>query len=237
MRKKRTLSCTIHVTIKTPKKIDSSSSSSSKSIKSKSSQDSISQLVKFNSFVSSQKDLIIDHHRPVQHKNKKKIIRLCIIGLLVVIIISFLTILLIIFNKSQSKNKIRRNEVPPVLRWNRTGLALAGIVNQSGNANNQLNNPTDLVLDYENNLYVADTYNHRIQMFNRANLIGQTIAGNGSVGSTIFQLKFPHGLIIDSNRNLYISDTSNHRIIFWKHGDNYGQIIVGLTGTFHIHFH
>ena len=47
MRKKRTSSCTIHVTIKTPKKIDSSSSSS-KSIKSKSSQDSISQLVKFD---------------------------------------------------------------------------------------------------------------------------------------------------------------------------------------------
>ena len=53
----------------------------------------------------------------------------------------------------------------PVLRWNSTGITVAGIGGMPGNASNQFNSPTDVILDYANNLYIADYNNHRVQKY------------------------------------------------------------------------
>lgn len=47
------------------------------------------------------------------------------------------------------------------------GITIAGITSYNGNSSNLLNNPYSLALDSQLNLYVADTYNHRIQKFSR----------------------------------------------------------------------
>lgn len=44
---------------------------------------------------------------------------------------------------------------------------MAGTSGVAGNGNNQLNTPWDIVLDWANNLYIADYGNHRIQKFLR----------------------------------------------------------------------
>ncbi|CAF1579769.1 unnamed protein product [Rotaria sp. Silwood1] len=48
-----------------------------------------------------------------------------------------------------------------------TGRTIAGVTNTSGNSATLLYNPYSIGLDAQLNLYVADTYNHRIQTFKR----------------------------------------------------------------------
>jgi sugar lactone lactonase YvrE len=82
-----------------------------------------------------------------------------------------------------------------------------------------IDSPTGLALDSANNLYLADTHNHRIRRIDAATGIITTIAGTGTPGfsgdttaATAATLALPHGLTIDAAGNLYLADTQNHRI-------------------------
>jgi sugar lactone lactonase YvrE len=83
----------------------------------------------------------------------------------------------------------------------------------------QLNLPTALTLDASNNLYFADTGNHRIRKIVATSGIITTIAGNGTQGfsgdsgpATSATIDSPTGLALDASHNLYLADTHNHRI-------------------------
>jgi len=115
----------------------------------------------------------------------------------------------------------------PVLRWNSTGITVAGISGIPGSADNQLNVPYDIFLDYANNLYIADRGNHRIQKYLFGSSIGQRVAGNVTGGSSSDKLSAPSRVLVDSNENLYIADVHNHRIQFWLKGANFGTTIAG----------
>lgn len=118
----------------------------------------------------------------------------------------------------------------PVLRWNTTGITVAGVTGQTGNASNLLANPADVVLDWANNLYVVDSNNYRIQKYLFGSTIGQTVAGTGANGSTPSRLFGPTRLLLDTNENLYISDSYNSRVQFWSKGAVNGTTIAGVTG-------
>ena len=75
----------------------------------------------------------------------------------------------------------------------------------------QLYGPNGLYVDIHFNLYVADSANHRIQLFKFHKLNGTTVAGNGLSGS-IF-LAYPSGVILDADGYLFIVDLGNNRII------------------------
>lgn len=107
---------------------------------------------------------------------------------------------------------------------------MAGIVNNQGINNSQLNSPVDVVIDYARNLYIADRDNHRVQKYLLGSSIGQTVAGNGLKGSSQYQLNSPSRVLIDSNENLYIADMNNNRIQFWRNGAISGTTIAGTTG-------
>jgi hypothetical protein len=81
-----------------------------------------------------------------------------------------------------------------------------------------LDSPQGLALDTANNLYIADTHNHRIRRIDTTGII-TTVAGNGTQGfsgdtsaATYASLALPHGLSLDASGNLYLADTGNHRI-------------------------
>lgn len=83
----------------------------------------------------------------------------------------------------------------------------------------QLNLPTALALDAANDLYIADTGNHRIRKLNLATSIISTIAGIGTQGyagdngpAMSAAIDSPTGLAVDSVGNIYLSDTHNHRV-------------------------
>jgi Leucine-rich repeat (LRR) protein/sugar lactone lactonase YvrE len=97
----------------------------------------------------------------------------------------------------------------------------------------RLSNPSGLAVDSQNNLYIADTDNHRIRKVdNRGNIT--TVAGNGTKGysgdgdpAIAAKLNAPTGLEVDSTGNLFIADKDNHRI---RKVNNEGMIST-FTGT------
>ncbi len=58
-------------------------------------------------------------------------------------------------------------------------------------------------------IYVADSFNHRIQVFDYH---GNFIAAFGSYGTLLGQFRYPVGVAVDDSGNVYVSDTGNNRI-------------------------
>jgi uncharacterized protein YjiK len=94
----------------------------------------------------------------------------------------------------------------------------------------QLNAPRGIAVDAGGNLYIADTFNHRVRkVWARGGTIStamlalggtiSTVAGTGSAGysgdggsAVAAQLASPNGVALDAIGNLYIADTDNDRV-------------------------
>jgi len=144
----------------------------------------------------------------------------------ILIIIGIILIVLLIESIPSSKT----NSILPILRWNKTGITIAGTTGIAGNGSNQLNRPQDVVIDHAYNFYVADRLNHRIQKYCVGGLVGKIVAGNGTPGLSLNQLNIAPRVILDSNEDLYIADAANNRIQFWKNGATSGTTLAGWTG-------
>lgn len=116
-----------------------------------------------------------------------------------------------------------------LLRWNTTGITIAGDLNAISATADYLNNPIGMVFDSSDILYVTDSNNHRIQQFSPGNMTGKTVAGqsNGIFGLIADRLNVPNDVAIDSNGNLYVVDTSNHRVQLWLANATSGITIAG----------
>ena len=98
----------------------------------------------------------------------------------------------------------------------------------------RLNYPFGVHLDASGNLFIADTYNHRIRKVNAKTGIITTVAGTGSKGffgdggpATSARLRYPFSLYVDSAGNIYIMDTYNYRV---RKVDAQTQIITTVVG-------
>jgi trimeric autotransporter adhesin len=76
-----------------------------------------------------------------------------------------------------------------------------------------------VTVDASGNVYIADTYNHRIRMVTKSTGIITTVAGDGARGynddggqATSASLNIPSGVAVDTSGNVYIADTDNNRI-------------------------
>ena len=79
----------------------------------------------------------------------------------------------------------------------------------------QLNNPTDISIDKDGNLYIADTWNYRIRKINTSGII-TSVAGNGIAGkigndgpATDAEIYYPYFLTVDSFGNIYVASPDN----------------------------
>lgn len=88
-------------------------------------------------------------------------------------------------------------EVPATATWGSLG-------DRSG----QLRAPKGLALDAQGNIYVADSQNHRVQVFDSS---GHFLRGWGE-GTRPGQFKEPWGIAVAQNGDVYVADTWNHRI-------------------------
>ncbi len=100
-----------------------------------------------------------------------------------------------------------------------TGIGGGSYSGDGGPATNaRLNNPWQIAMDYEGNLYIADLANSRIRKVNNTGIIS-TIAGTGTDGfsgdggqATAAQIYVPSGMVFDHSGNLYFADGNNERI-------------------------
>lgn len=90
---------------------------------------------------------------------------------------------------------------------------------------NDFTSPTYVAVDKNNNLYVADPQNGRIEVFDSTGAYTRQI---GTQGSGNGQLALPQGLAIDSLGNLYVADYNNNRIEVFDSTGTYSRQIGSL---------
>ena len=115
----------------------------------------------------------------------------------------------------RGNDRIRKVDAAGVI----STVAGRGSIGDGGAATGaRLRNPADVALDGYDNLYIADTVNHRIRKVDSGTGVITTVAGTGRLGSggdggaaTAVPLNNPYGVAVDGAGNLYIADSS-HRI-------------------------
>ena len=112
------------------------------------------------------------------------------------------------------KFQVELGEVP-----RKAGLDAGSIGDESAATLATLRFLSALARDKEGNIYIADTFNHRVRKVDIKSGIITTIAGNGKDGfsgddgpAVEASLSVPSGILLDQESNIYISDLRNNRI-------------------------
>lgn len=109
-----------------------------------------------------------------------------------------------------------------VIRWIINSSAwtlIAGSASSdlSGTSRTLFNRLCDIDIDSQNNTYVDDCYNQRIQFYNGDLTKGRTIAGVIlAIGNNSYIFNTPSAIKLDKDNNIYVADTLNYRIQFFK---------------------
>lgn len=102
------------------------------------------------------------------------------------------------------------------LRLGTGNLTVVAGGNGIGTAANQLNTPAGVCVSKRDGaIYVADTYNNRIQKWVANRTVGSTVLGNanGTSGNGIYELNAPYSVALDpAEQFLYVADSDNNRI-------------------------
>jgi uncharacterized protein (TIGR03437 family) len=105
-------------------------------------------------------------------------------------------------------NRIRKVSANGII----TTVAGNGIFGFSGDGgpalNAAMNGPTGIAVDASGDLYISDTYNHRIRKVSAGGVI-TTIVGAG----TLTTLNYPRDVAVDASGNLFIADEGDSRIL------------------------
>lgn len=99
-----------------------------------------------------------------------------------------------------------------VRKFSPTGQVLLtlGTVGKSGADETHLNQPTDMAIAANGDIFVSDGYgNNRVVHYNAR---GEFVKQWGSLGSAPNQFSIPHAIAIDSKGRLYVADRNNVRV-------------------------
>ncbi|CAF1618431.1 unnamed protein product [Rotaria magnacalcarata] len=119
--------------------------------------------------------------------------------------------------------------IPANAKWTQNGVTIGG-GNGYGRATNQLNGPHGLVVDDDQTVVVADTWNNRIMQWKNADTTnGQVVAGGNGQENGLHQLNQPFDVLIDKETDsLIICDQGNYRVVRWsrRSGTTQGEILI-----------
>jgi len=101
----------------------------------------------------------------------------------------------------------------------RQDLSALRLFGSQGANPGQFYSPRNVAVGPEGSLYVADSGNHRIQVFDSE---GTFLRQWGSMGPGEGQFNEPWGIAVDENGDVYVADTWNHRIQVF---DSEGQFL------------
>jgi uncharacterized protein (TIGR03663 family) len=92
-------------------------------------------------------------------------------------------------------------------KWVET--AAASVWGMPGSGPGQFLGPKGVARDLDGNVYIADSQNHRIQVFDAQ---GQFVREWGGEGVNAGEFKEPWGVAVSADGTVYVADTWNHRI-------------------------
>ena len=78
-----------------------------------------------------------------------------------------------------------------------------------GSQAGEFNGPSGLAFDAEENLWVVDSLNHRVQTYTKD---GKFLNQWGTHGSGQGELNMPWGITIDEKGDVFVADWKNHRV-------------------------
>ena len=111
-----------------------------------------------------------------------------------------------------SRNEIYLSEyglVERVQRFSSRGEKWLGTFGTAGSAPGQFNRPEGLCIDRQDRVYVADSCNHRIQVFD---MDGRFLHAYGSAGTGLGQLSYPYDICVDAQGFQFVCEFGNSRI-------------------------
>jgi sugar lactone lactonase YvrE len=95
-------------------------------------------------------------------------------------------------------------------------------IGQRGHGEGMFNFPTNLALDSKGNLYVVDTGNFRVQIFDPK---GNLVRKFGQLGDLPGYFTRPKGIALDSEDNIYVVDAAFQNVQIWNQE---GQYLMGF---------
>jgi DNA-binding beta-propeller fold protein YncE len=93
-----------------------------------------------------------------------------------------------------------------------------------GNAPGEFNRPEGMCVDSQDRIYVADSCNHRIQVFSSD---GKFIRAHGKAGKGNGELSYPYDICVDAAGRQYVCEFGNSRIQVFNANDQPLEIIGG----------
>lgn len=109
-----------------------------------------------------------------------------------------------------------------------TYIATLGSLDNSGSSNDKFDNPSGVAAD-ASYIYVADTVNDRIQIFNNSAPFAW-VATIGSYGVGDDGFSWVEDVAVDSSGNIYVADSANQRIQKFTNSWTY-SLTYGTTGV------
>lgn len=94
--------------------------------------------------------------------------------------------------------------------------------------NEHFHYPRDVALDDRGYVYVADSLNHRIQVYDASGTYSDTL---GSWGSDDYQFNTPNGIAVSPDGFIYVADTGNHRVQIYDKSLTYVNTVRDLNGN------
>src|SRR3990170_2937888 len=145
-----------------------------------------------------------------------------------------------VFIADIANHRVRRVDAVTGLISTIAGTGTPGFSGDGGAATGaQLNSPYGVAVDGGGNVFIADTYNHRVRRVDVGTGLISTIAGTGTAGfsgdgaaATSAQLNFPWGVAVDGGGNVFIADTNNQRVRRVDAGTGLISTIAGTTAGF-----
>ena len=102
------------------------------------------------------------------------------------------------------------------------GEKLLSVIGHPGNGPGEFNRPEGLCIDAQDRLYVADSCNHRIQVFSSD---GRFLRAYGKAGKGKGELSYPYDICVDAAGRQYVCEFGNSRIQVFDANDRPLEII------------
>ncbi|MEO7675231.1 MAG: 6-bladed beta-propeller [Verrucomicrobiota bacterium] len=118
--------------------------------------------------------------------------------------------------------------VERVQHFSSDGKTILNSIGKPGEGAGEFNRAEGLGIDFKDQLYVADSCNHRIQIFSPE---GKFLRSHGKAGSGVGELSYPYDVRIDSNGLQFVCEFGNSRVQIFDASDRPVEILgeVGLA--------